>query len=738
MKNQSPFWQGARIGLFLFLCFGSAYGWYHWRTGISPVIMSLLGVIIGGASFWIFEFIGKEIKIALNKTPNYAFAATVGMIGGFLLLKNYAIRLPSLPFFLTVVLGGLAQVLVFGGVFSFLHKTTSKGRSLVALLIGVALNLFGLYWWMQGGKDQYPVKIATTSILKNAVNISNPGDKGSYEIEYFTYGSKNSNRRALFNEEVQYQTPTVDASIILPEWKGKKAKWRERYWGFGVDSFPLNAHAWMPKGEGPFPLILIVHGNHSMEHFSDPGYAYLGEHLASRGFITLSIDENFINGTWSGDFRGREMPARAWLILKHLELWRDWNLNRPEMKGKARMDQILLAGHSRGGEAVVIAAAFNTLDHFPDNALIHFDFHFALKGLITIAPTDKRYFRRLELNDINYLTLQGSYDSDEASFFGNRLGQRITYTDTSKMINAGIVIHRANHGQFNSIWGSRDFGKPFGYLLNTGALILAEDQQEVAKVTISAFADAVLNDQAEYISSFREFGKLKAFLPEMVFLSTYRDNHQMVLSDYEEDINVLSATFPESDISSQGLTVWKEEKLQYRDQDFQQNNAVIVGWNMSDPLVQNTNEPYYQIKLGKGHKMKSKTSYFRFDISLGDESDLKLDKDKKEKESRDKGVDWTKTDFTIQLIDTSGSIHSALFSDFHILEPRLKIGFMKSKSLTKEILGNEWEPVLTSKYIPIDKFKPAVLNIGEIDEVRFRFDQSEKGILILDNIGFAW
>ena len=59
---------------------------------------------------------------------------------------------------------------------------------------------------------------------------------------------------------------------------------------------PVNARVWYPDGPGPFPLVLIVHGNHDMRKFSDPGYAYLGEHLASRGFILASIDENFLNG----------------------------------------------------------------------------------------------------------------------------------------------------------------------------------------------------------------------------------------------------------------------------------------------------------------------------------------------------------------------------------------------------------------------------------------------------------
>ena len=98
-------------------------------------------------------------------------------------------------------------------------------------------------------------------------------------------------------------------AALLPEWKGLRGSVRERYWGFDLSEAPLNGLVWAPVGEGPFPLVLIVHGNHSMVDVSDPGYAYLGELLASRGFIVVSVDENYINGSWSGDFRGKEMAS---------------------------------------------------------------------------------------------------------------------------------------------------------------------------------------------------------------------------------------------------------------------------------------------------------------------------------------------------------------------------------------------------------------------------------------------
>ena len=198
------------------------------------------------------------------------------------------------------------------------------------------------------------------------MGVQDPSGMGSYEVETFTYGSGTDKKRQEYAEGVKLRTPAVDASLLLPDWKGKKKKWREKFWGFGVKNFPLNGRVHMPKGDGPFPLVLLVHGNHSMIDYSDGGYAYLGELLASRGSIAVSVDENFINAHWSGDFRGKEMPARGWLLLKHLEQWKKWNAGGEEsLNGKVDMDNIVLIGHSRGGEAVSIAAAFNKLKRFP-------------------------------------------------------------------------------------------------------------------------------------------------------------------------------------------------------------------------------------------------------------------------------------------------------------------------------------------------------------------------------------
>ena len=116
-------------------------------------------------------------------------------------------------------------------------------------------------------------------------------------------------RKAIeFRDSITYRTATVDASPYA-KMEPALAKSRKTYWGYDNTRFPLNARVWLPEGAGPFPLVLVVHGNHNMQEFSDPGYGWLGEFLASRGFILASVDMNFLNGNLRN-----ENDARGWML----------------------------------------------------------------------------------------------------------------------------------------------------------------------------------------------------------------------------------------------------------------------------------------------------------------------------------------------------------------------------------------------------------------------------------------
>jgi hypothetical protein len=134
-----------------------------------------------------------------------------------------------------------------------------------------------------------------------------------------------------------------------------------------------------------------------MDDFSDTGYAYLGEQLASRGFIVISVDENFLNLSplvvvlAFQSLRGVD-DLRGWLLLEHLGVWREWNATSDNpFFGKVDLNRVALIGHSRGGQAVAAAAKFNGLPCYPDDASVAFDYGFGIRSVVGIAPTDGSY-----------------------------------------------------------------------------------------------------------------------------------------------------------------------------------------------------------------------------------------------------------------------------------------------------------------------------------------------------------
>ncbi|CAF4258032.1 unnamed protein product, partial [Rotaria magnacalcarata] len=60
---------------------------------------------------------------------------------------------------------------------------------------------------------------------------------------------------------------------------------------------PLNGRIWYPTNtsSGPYPIVLMVHGNHVSMEPSENGYEYLGTMLAGQGFFTVSVDQTFLN-----------------------------------------------------------------------------------------------------------------------------------------------------------------------------------------------------------------------------------------------------------------------------------------------------------------------------------------------------------------------------------------------------------------------------------------------------------
>ncbi len=725
--------------LLLTLVFYAIAG-YHFLTGWHPLVMMLiailLGVVINFGVYILFNFLGKRIR----SIPLKSITAILSGIVVFIILKYVGFGWPLVLYSSIAAVG----IVLCIAIYRFqLKRNFSSSAFLIIMLIGIGYILFVL---ADTGTDPYDKEVPLAfseneNFLPSSLPLENPAAVGNYAVKTFTYGSGTDEQREEFSKGVTYSTNSVDGTWLIPDWKDKKKKWREQYWGFGAEKFPLNGRVYMPDGNGPFPLTLIVHGNHSMIDYSDDGYGYLGELLASRGIITVSVDENFLNGHWSGDFMGKEMPARAWLLLKHLEQWRSWNAeNGHDLAHKVDMDNIMLVGHSRGGEAVSIAAAYNPLPYFPDQANQKFDFNFNIKGVVALAPTDYRYDRKIILNNINFLSIQGSYDADEVSFWGMRPYRRLQYTDSVSRFKSGVYIHHANHGQFNSTWGNSDFGAPTKWLLNLFPLLKEEQQQEAAKVFISAFAEATLKNNQEYRSIFKNVSVAKKWLPVEQYLTSFESSNFHTIADFEEDLDITTAK-DSTRINVSNLGLWKEQYLPTRDDGSQENNAVILGWDYENK-VSSSDKGVYEILLSANDSIPfSATSSLQFTLGAGNHEwlDINLTEAQKEAKKDKEKREVPQIDFTIQLTDAAGQISDLKVSEIKGITKPLKTRFTKFAFLDKQMIGADWEVQLQTYHFPLELFskKNAEFNVAAISSIKFIFDQTDYGVVVVDEIGVS-
>jgi hypothetical protein len=226
--------------------------------------------------------------------------------------------------------------------------------------------------------------------------------------------------------------------------------------------------------EGPFPIVLVMHGRHGTcydpenplgtpgdgsfsgafiewpcspgreEIPSFEGYDYLGQMLASHGMIIVSVSANGINGldNESADFG---MAARADLFNEHLLQWSAWNESGAEpfgdrFVGAVDFEHIGLVGHSRGGEGAASSAYFDQQDGAPN----------FIDAALLVAPTD---VARFAIGNVALASVLPYCDGDVFDLAG------VHYFDDARHAVPGDVAPKyafsfdgSNHNFYNTVW----------------------------------------------------------------------------------------------------------------------------------------------------------------------------------------------------------------------------------------------------------------------------------------------
>ena len=501
------------------------------------------------------------------------------------------------------------------------------------------------------------------------------------------------------------QAGTVDLSWCMNRETGDfSGEYVEAYLDYDLQHVPLEGRVWYPVGQTECPVLFMAHGNHEITTESYLGYAYLGEYLASHGYVVVSVNQNACN------LLTEENDGRAVLLLEHIGLLLGYDRQEGHpLCGVIDEDRIAVAGHSRGGEMAATAALFNSYDRYPENGIIEFHYNYNIRSVIAIAPTVNQYKpadHSVELEDVNYLLLHGAADRDVSRFMGMAQYENVTFSGEGDYLKTALYIAGANHGQFNSLWGSYDQDGPFGQLLNVESLLPQQEQQQIARVFIKVFLDVTLREDDTCRALLVNWRSCSAQLPDTVYVQCYETSRFIPIADFEEDSDLETGTMEGVSLLGHG-NWWTEELVDFSDATSYDTHALSFLWNGNG---------LYSVCVPR---LDMTNSSLVFDISDFDS------------ETVGKGS-YALVDAEVILTDARGRKASARLGDYATVFPVLPVRTDKLDFLFGTCT---YKNAFATVTIPWDSFVPdgGDFDWSNVSQIEFSFSGS--GWVRMDNIG---
>jgi hypothetical protein len=471
---------------------------------------------------------------------------------------------------------------------------------------------------------------------------------------------------------------------------------------------------------------------------------------------------NFLNGAIRG-----ENDARGWMLLQHVKAWHAFDTTAANpLRGRADLRNVALMGHSRGGEAVGHAAAFNRMARWPDDANVKLGFDYGIKAIVAIAPVDGQYrpAEQLQpLENVSYLVFHGSHDGDVSTFHGLRQYQRVRFTDGQPHFKSAVYVYRANHGQWNTVWGNKDNGPRSGRRLDLRGLLSPAEQRRFAEVYVSAFLDATLKGKREYLPLFRDHRTAGAWLPKTMYVTRFEEAGYRTLAGFDEDVDVTTGAVRGVRLAGDSLATWKEGVIPYRGRggDTQQTSAVWLGWNnrlAGDDTTRRGRPAWYAVTLPDTLPAAWRLSR---DASLS----LQLtattvtppprkpapDSTKRDSTERDSTkraaapprpraaakTDPPPIDLTLEVVDAAGTAARVPLSRYAPVRRPLETRILRRADRERQQFQNLYEIVLQSYLVPFADLVTAEprFDPSRLRQIRLVFDRAVAGTVIVDEIG---
>jgi hypothetical protein len=314
----------------------------------------------------------------------------------------------------------------------------------------------------------------------------------------------------------------------------------------------------------------------------------------------------------------------------------------------------------------------------------------------------------------------------------------VRYTEGGPWFKSELYIYRANHGQFNTVWGRTDAGEPLSWFLNLRQLLSGEEQRRIGKTYIAGFLEATLHNRREYLPMFRDYRSIRAWLPSTLYMSRYQDTSYKVIGDFSEDPDVTTATVPGGRIEAQNLSIWREGRIPYRrgDRDY---NGVFLGWNRGDSKKPGP-IPIYSISLPEDAVRSWKlgaTSTLTMSLAVTEDKAPLPGRNPPEEKPGKTDRKPEPADFTVELQDSAGVSAQLPLSRFGALLPPFKVRFTKLAILDSVGYQKASEPVFQTIELPLAAFAEQAKGFApaKLKTIRLKFDRTPSQVIILSRIG---
>ena len=229
----------------------------------------------------------------------------------------------------------------------------------------------------------------------------------------------------------------------------------------------LNGVMAVPAGDGPFPVVVILHGTHpgcpvddagvdrwpcdpEVEQRNYAGFEYLVRALAARGYVALAPNINAENTFGFGEpipgVRLRQLLDQQMSALAAAAAGGDNNFG-VELAGAADVSRLGLIGHSRGGEMANYLTRQFGLDEPETAAALGYG---PVAGLLLVAPAV--IVQGSTGSDVPLAVILPACDGDVMQLDGQHFYEAVRF-QTEHTWATTVLLEGANHNGFNTVLG---------------------------------------------------------------------------------------------------------------------------------------------------------------------------------------------------------------------------------------------------------------------------------------------